>query len=221
MGAALLATAVVGVGMVGLGASTGRALNFAEPGDAGANLGGAAAAGTFNGTAGGLTSISGSIAGTDGLDADVYSFTLGSATALRLVSTSTAGLDTALFLFSSTGAALLANDDASGTSIQGALTTGTLAAGTYYLGISLSGNEPVNSANQLLFAGGPGTTGQRGAASGLNPATLAGFNGNVSFAEGGAYSIGLSAVPEPGTWALLGAGALVLGATTLRRKQTA
>lgn len=180
---------------------------FTETGDAGQTLATAQPAGTVNGTTG-LTQINGTIAGTNGLDADVYSFTLTAASTLTFTATSTAGIDTSLFLFSSTGVPILANDDQSNTSFQAKITTGLLAAGNYFLGVSLSGNEPVNTNNQLLFTLDQPTTNLRGPASGLNPTTLSTFNGGTFFAEGGAYSIGVSAVPEPTTTAALGLGGI-------------
>jgi PEP-CTERM motif len=85
----------------------------------------------------------------------------------------------------------------------------TLAPGTYYLGISLSGNEPINLSNQLLFAPYPGgdSTALRGAAGGINPNALFNFNNLGSFAQSGNYQITLTgsataAVPEPTSTAL-------------------
>ena len=108
-----------------------------------------------------------------------------------------------------------------GTTVNSSFTA-TLAAGTYYFGISLSGNEPVNSNNQLLFAGYPGgdTTATRGAASGLNPTTLSTFNGQYLLpTDVGTYSVAITnAVPEPSTWAALALGSLAAGATILRRR---
>ena len=176
--------------------------NYAETGDAGQTLATAQNAGAFPG---GASTITGTI-GTN-TDADLYFFTLSTLTNLRLSVTSTAGIDTALFLFDSTGRALLANDSGSGTTLNPSILANGLAAGTYYLGISLSGNEPVNSANQLLFATGTETS-TRGPASGVNPATLSTFNGNFSFAETGAYGIALTAVPEPSTNVALALGAI-------------
>lgn len=194
-----------------------QAVTFAEPGDAGQTLATAAAAGAFNGATG-LTQITGSIAGANGLDADLYSFTLSAATSLRFTATSTAGIDTSLFLFSSAGVPLLANDDQSNTNFQAAFSTGSLAAGTYYLGVALSGNEAVNANAQLLFTGDQPTTNVRGPASGLNPAAFGAFNGQTFIPEGGAYSIGFAAVPEPSTCAAFALGAAALG-LVLRRRQ--
>ena len=98
---------------------------------------------------------------------------------------------------------------------------GPLSIGTYIIGISLSGAEPINSANQQLFADGVFSTDIRGPRAGaLGPVT--GVTA-ASFSETGAYSIqltgasGAAAIPEPSTVALLalsGVGSLVL----LRRR---
>ena len=94
-------------------------------------------------------------------------------------------------------------------------------AGALDLGISLSQNEPVNANNQLLFTVDQPTTGQRGAASGLNPTTLSTFNGGTTFPETGTYSIAVS-VPEPTTTAALAFGGLasLVFLRRLRRRQT-
>lgn len=176
--------------------------NYVETGDAGQTLATAQNAGAFPG---GASTISGTI-GTS-TDADLYSFTLSVATQLRFVSTSTTGIDTNIFLFNSTGVALFGNDDSS-TSIQGAFTTNLLAAGTYYFGISLSGNEPVNSNNQLLFTSAQPPGSLRTAAGNVNPTTLATFNGNTAVAETGPYSVAITAVPEPSTTVTALAGVL-------------
>lgn len=147
-------------------------------------------------------------------------------------------LDTALFLFDGTGQAIATNDD-DGQSLLSALPAGNaryanLAAGNYYLGISNSGNEPVNSVNQLLFATytGGDPTSIRGPAGGLNPTTLSNFNSNqgetnASLATGG-YIITLTgvttgvvaAVPEPAAWGLMLVGFAATGATLRRRRRT-
>jgi hypothetical protein len=142
------------------------------------------------------------------------------------VATNLSGVDTALFLFNSNGMAIATNDDASGTTLDSTLPAGnalyaSLAAGTYYLGISTSGNEAINSASQLLFAGYPGgdTTAVRGAVAEINPTTEANFNGNsFDTTTSGAYEIDLTSaatafnpaiVPEPSTWVLLALGGLI------------
>ncbi len=200
--------------------STSRAANFIETTDAGQTLATAA-------NAGAATGFTGTIGGAQ--DADLYVFTIATAGTYKFsdvggtVDTTSPGtLDTAIFLLSSTGTALFTNDDASGTSVESSLTA-TLAAGTYYFGISLSGDEPVNSANQLLFAGYPGgdTTATRGAATGLNPTTEATFNANSYTNDLGTYNVTITnAVPEPSTWAALTLGSLAAGFTFLRRRSS-
>ena len=131
-------------------------------------------------------------------DADLYKFTVPTAGSytfsdVNATTNTTAGgsLDTAIFLFDSTGAALYTNDDAAGGLDVTSSLTANLMAGTYYFGISLSGNEPVNSANQLLFAGYPNgdTTATRGTASGLNPRTEATFDSNSYTSDIGTYNV--------------------------------
>lgn len=219
MTTALLAAAAITTGAASAHATFLPTPNYVETGDAGQTLATAQAAGAFPG---GASTISGTIA--NGNDADLYSFTLAATTSLQFALTSTTnGIDTGLFLFNSTGQALFANNDGSGTSVNPILRALNLAAGTYFLGIAISGNEPVNSANQLLFAMGT-TTSTRGAASGVNPTTLAGFNSNPDFpGDTGAYSIAITAVPEPSTnvaLALGGAVALTL-VRRFRRSQAA
>lgn len=197
------------LGVCLLTAASLRAQVYNEAGDAGQTLGTAQSTGAMSG--GALSTILGTLSGIN--DADLYFFTI---TAPTTFSASTmnavtmgSGLDTALFLFNSAGVPIYTNDDASGTSLQSTLPAGTsftmsLSPGTYYLGISLSGNEPINLSSQLLFAPYPGgdSTAVRGAAMGLNPNTLSNFNNGGSFAQSGAYQISLTssataAVPEP------------------------
>ncbi len=172
-------------------------------------------------------------------DADLYAIritTPGSFSA-STVNSASAAQDTALFLFNSSGVAIATNDDASGTSLDSSLPSGNslyanLTAGTYYIGISESGNEAINLNSQLLFNGYPGgdTTAVRGAASGLNPTTLRTFNSNeFDTTTFGAYEIDLTsaatavnpnAVPEPSTWVALGLGSFAAGVTILRRRSS-
>ena len=138
--------------------------------------------------------------------------------------------DTALFLFDMQGRAVFANDDFGG-SLMPVLPAGSAFAsgnGDYYLGIGLSGWQPVDSLGNALFdwnldpAYGMPT----------GSATLAGWslsNGLATppFEQPIGYSITLdgatvAAVPEPASalMLLLGIGGLVAG-RTLRRKQQA
>src|SRR5207302_1330949 len=142
-----------------------RAQVYTEVGDSGSTQGGAQNTGFNIGPQGGQWIIFGTVA--TGTDADVYRlvlnapFTFSATTVNPLTAASggPGGLDTQLFLFNSTGQAIYANDDTNGTTLQSTLParspfTFSLGAGTYYLAISLSGNDPVNSNNQLVFTTG-------------------------------------------------------------------
>lgn len=198
---------------------------YVEIGDAGSS---AATAQATKGAAGqALTSIAGTIGETT--DADFFLINI---TNPFLFSASTVGgsaVDTQLYLFTINGAPIYLNDDAAGgASLQSSLPAGSAfgpqAAGTYILGISVSGVDPVNSTNQTLFAPGTFSTDLRGPASNTF-GTVAGVIDNSFFADAGAYSISLTgaaiavAVPEPATNALLAAGGLLVGAAALRRRR--
>ncbi len=209
-------------GALALATASAQGQSYNEVGDAGQTIGTAQSSGLTVGNS--TVSIFGTIASPT--DADIFSIQINSP---MFFSASTVGgsiLDTALFLFNSSGMAIYTNDDASGTSIQSTLPGGSsftmsLAPGLYYIAISLSGNEPINSNGQLLFApytgGDPSSV--RGPAAGLNPNTLGNFNGLTSFAEMGAYRINLSAVPEPSTFALCLAGAAAAGVYLRKRRK--
>lgn len=197
---------------------------YIETGDAGSSAGTAQATGSAGGQV--LGSIAGTLSSTD--DADFFLITITNPT---LFSASTVGgslVDTQLFLFTSGGAPIYLNDDADGTSLQSLLPAasalGPQAAGTYILGVSVSGVDPVNSSNQTLFAPATFSTDLRGPASNAF-GTVAGVFNNASFADSGAYTISLTgaataAVPEPAAGALFAAGAALLAAA-LRRRRTA
>lgn len=199
-----------------------QAQTYTETGDAGQTLATAQNTGLTVGAT--TVSIFGTIS--SAMDADLFRITI--TTPMSFTATTVGGstLDTALFLFNSSGMAIYTNDDASGSSIQSTLPGGSsftmsLAPGTYFIGISLSGNEPVNSSGQLLFAAftGGNSSSVRGPAAGVNPNTLADFNGLTSFAESGAYRINLTAVPEPTTVAFLLAGAGTIGFVVRKRRK--
>jgi hypothetical protein len=221
---------------LGMAASTVRA-QFVETTDAGQTL--PTADSTAVGVAGvPLTTIIGSF-GTAS-DADLYAIDITAPTTFSATTsntiTNTSGVDTELFLFNASGQPIAANDDASGgTTLDSTLPAGnalftSLSAGTYYLGISTSGNEPINSASQLLFAPYPGgdTTTVRGPASGLNPTTEANFNGNeFDTTTSGAYEINLTStstafnpVPEPSSWAAVAVGSVAAAFAFLRRRRS-
>ena len=111
MTTALLAAAAITTGAASAHATFLPTPSYTESGDAGQTLATAQNAGAFPGTA---STISGTIA--NGNDADLYSFNLAATTTLQFALTSTTnGIDTGLFLFNSTGQALFANNDSSGT----------------------------------------------------------------------------------------------------------
>ena len=212
-------------------AGAAHAATYTETGDAGQTLATAASAVTGGGAA--LSSISGVL---DVADADLYRIYISdpasfSATTLN-GGTDDAALDTEIFLFDAQGHAVAANDDdQGGLSVDSTLPMGDghyagLAAGEYFLGISISGDDPANANNQLLFETSGETTAVRGAAGGLNPTTLAGFDGFQYYTnDPGAYRIDLtgvstgpmSAAPEPSAWALMVLGVATMGAALRRR----
>lgn len=210
-----------------LSAHQASAVTYAEIGDAGQTPATVQATGTNATTP--LTGVSGLL--NSFTDADLFAITITATSSFSATASSTAGIDTSLFLFTSAGVPVIANDDSSNFSLQAAIPAGnslltTLQAGTYYLGISLSGNEPVNLNNQLLFTVDQPTTNVRGIAAGLNPATLGTFNGQTFFNENGAYNIALisaaTAVPEPSTVALLlGAAGASLAFVRRQRRSAA
>ncbi|MDQ2778429.1 MAG: PEP-CTERM sorting domain-containing protein [Pseudomonadota bacterium] len=200
-----------------------HAVTFTELGDAGQSV---ASAQNTAGSAGSLTNIFGSLASTS--DADLYLINITDAAGFsaNTVNAVTGDLDTMLFLFTMGGAPVYLNDDAPigttvGSQLQAGNAFGPLVAGTYVLGVSFSGVEPVNAVNQYLFANGTLNTDTRGPAFGLQPAVLSGFEGD-GFGPPGAYDIqltGVGAVPEPATSLMLLAGAFgVLGATRRARR---
>ncbi len=229
---ALLPSTLAAVALATLvGAGSANAQTYAESGDAGQTLSTAASTAAFGSPSFGqpLTSVTGTIGfSTAGgaSDADLYRIFITNPSTFSASTVGNSTLDTSLFLFDLNGRAIIANNDANGTTLQSTLAAGNatlsaLPAGLYYLGIALSGADAINSASQLLFNQGLSTD-TRTAASGVNPVTLSTFTNNVDFNETGAYGITLTsatAVPEPSTWALSGIGALALGVTLVRRNR--
>jgi hypothetical protein len=186
---------------------------YSETGDAGqTQLTAQIASG--GGTA--LTSIGGSYASQ--LDVDLFVINITNPSAFSATTLGSSLLDTQLFLFTMSGAPVYMNDDDASVSgdinafllstLPSGHAKGPQTAGLYLLGISLSGNDPVNLDNQLLFADGISTD-VRGPASGLLNTELFDFTNGTKFDEQGAYTITLSgvdepaAVPEPATGALV------------------
>lgn len=193
---------------------------------------------TTPGTGTALTTINGTLTAQD---ADVFRIyisspgTFSATTNNAVTNASYPGgfeFDTALFLFDATGHAIAMNDDRNGTSLTSTLSSSNallanLAAGYYYLGISSSGNEPVNATNNLLFQSG-NFTDVRGPATNITPTTLADFDAFAYDDTPGAYQITLTGVtfgpaavagvPEPATWAMMLMGFGAIGAGLRRRK---
>jgi hypothetical protein len=211
--------------------ATAKAQVYNEVGDAGQAPGTAQASGLSQPTTVGPTAM---IIGSFGSlnDADVYSLTLtvpmrvvfSTVNALTAGNGGPGGLDTMLFLFTASGQPIYANDDASGSSLQSMLPgnssfTMSLAPGTYLIAISLSGNEPINASNQLMFANGADSTSVRGPNGPLNPSTFSGFNSGAGFNQSGGYEIDISTapVPEPSTLALCVLAFVSLGIAIIRK----
>lgn len=199
---------------------------YVEAGDAGSAP--ATAQGTGNVAGQALATIAGTIGAT--ADADFYVITIASPSLFSATTVGGSLVDTQLYLFTLDGTPVYLNDDANGTSTQSLLPAGSLlgpqTAGTYILGISVSGVDPVNSTNQTLFAPAVFSTDLRGPASNTF-GTVAGVIDNSSFADSGPYSISLTgastavAVPEPSVAALLLAGLGMVGAAARRRRSGA
>ena len=222
---AAFSKAAAAVCLVAASAASGVASadTFTEVGDAGQtpltgqNTGNTGAA---------LTAIFGSIFSNS--DADLFVINVTDPLRFSATTLNLSLLDTHLYLFSATGAAIYANDDdASGTSLQSTLPAGAafgpVAAGRYLLGIAQSGVDPVNAVNQLLFQTGLSFD-LRGPAGSLQPAVLAGFTGN-GFDDNGSYEIRLTGatvavtpVPEPSLWLLLAVGATGIPVLNRRRR---
>jgi hypothetical protein len=205
-----------------LAAATLQAQNYNEVGDAGASVPGAQSTGMAGAA---LSSISGTIL--NGLDGDFFYITIMNpgAFSATTVGNGTA-LDTMIYLFTLSGNPVYLNDDSMGgiqSTLPGGHPFGPLVAGTYIIGISLSGSEPINLQNQQLFADGVFSTDVRGPRMGaLGPVT--GVT-QSAFPGSGAYTITLtgataSAIPEPSSVVLLacaGMGGLIVLRRRVRR----
>jgi hypothetical protein len=203
-------------------------VTYAEVFDAGQSISGGSYQVPTGGGGNPLTQISGSILNTS--DADIFQIAIASpaafsATTVNALTTGN-GIDTVLWLFNSSGVGVIANDDAPGNTLQSTLSAFIGSGGVFYLAISLSGNEPVNFANQLMFASNGGDpTAVRGPAGGV-PGSQSGFDpSGVGFgAFTGNYQIdllGASVVPEPSVVATFILGSLVSGAVFFARRRRA
>jgi hypothetical protein len=176
-----------------------------------------------------LTDIFGSLLSET--DADLYLINIVDPAAFSATTFNATGgfLATQWFWLTLSGAPVYVNDDDPGglttlSTLPAGNALGPISAGLYLLGVSMSGYDPVNVVNQLLFASGLPTD-VRGPATGLQPAVLGGFFDNTFFADSGPYDIQLTgavAVPEPTTGALVVlAVALCAFVTSQRRRRTA
>lgn len=216
-----LAASLFAAASIAVTTSNSHAAVYTEVGDAGQTLATAANAGAATGFKGALSS---------GFDTDLYVFTVATAGSYSFsdvggtadtTTPASVTLDTEISLFSTNGTPIVTNDDASTTNVESQFTT-TLAAGTYYFGITSSGNEAINVNSQLLFKGYPSgdTTAARTAAAGVNPTTLSNFNSQSYSTDAGTYNVTINAVPEPSTWAALALGGIAAGFTFLRRRSS-
>jgi len=159
----------------------GASAAYIEVGDAGQTLA------TAQAVPGGTSVITGSL--TTGT-ADLFSFNWGGgAFYVNSVGTS---WDSQLFLFNSTGAGVQGNDDGISFAGPAYLQLGALAAGTYYLGISVFNLDPY-SASGIIFQSSP-FAGLYGPNNSDPLSSWAGSSGS-----GGAYTINFQRVTSDGT----------------------
>ena len=135
-------------------------------------------------------------------DSDMYGFTLSSPGTLTLATTGFApganNFDTPLAVFNANGTGVAANDDAASGGSQSSRTVALRANTEYHVLLSGSGRHAVDSANALIFPYfTDGTTDPSATVGPVSMNNIAGYTGSSN--EAGAYSIGLSFVPEPAT----------------------
>ncbi|MBD2033507.1 filamentous hemagglutinin N-terminal domain-containing protein [Leptolyngbya sp. FACHB-321] len=184
---------------------------FTETGDAGELLGTAQPANSATGGAR-LNAINGNLDGAS--DVDLYQLLLPQGLPFRATTVSGSAVDTQLFLFDGNGLGLASNDDSAST-VQSSVPLNQpfipAATGTYYLGVSSFGNNPLSSQG-LIF----GALGEPNDPSSRLP--LSEWDANNVFGRGGPYRITLNTQTplqvQPGrTLALVGGNVTIQGAS--------
>jgi hypothetical protein len=204
------------VALLGSTAGAGHAFNFTEAGDQSATAPGSAVGATT-----GTDYLNGIISSTT--DADLYSFIVGATSTFRATVTGSASdplVDSQLFLFDSMGKALKANDDRSATNTLSRINTITLAAGTYFLGISSFDYDPTNASGNFLFPNAQ--LGQRNPISQADQLLAGWAPRSAKTSPGGGYTITIDTTKKVPTPALLpGLAALGFGAIRKRKAKAA
>jgi hypothetical protein len=197
---------------------TASAIPYVEIGDAGALIG------SHQNVGGGVDSIVGGMTGAT--DVDLYRLVLAAGT--FTASTGNAaignGPDTQLFLFNASGMGIAGNDDAPSNGTQRSFISANLAAGVYYLAVSVFNQDPYSSGGYIFpdyfnCCGHP-VDGPTGPGGGSALSFWADGPAGAGTGQTGAYTVELNqaTVPEPGTLLLLGGG---ISAMALRRRRKA
>jgi len=136
-------------------------------------------------------------------------------------------LDAMMFLFTSSGVGLVANDDATASDRRPTLPVGSAASfspGDYWLLLSVYENVPFDSSNNLIFPGLHNTgvftaSGSAGTLDYFGPVSAYGYGyGSYQLDLTGASDLGHHALPETSTLSMLVTGLLgVAGAFRGRR----